>query len=90
VRLIRWTTQAAGQFEAAVNHIRQDSPEAARRTAHTTIDRIEQLATFPGMGRPGEVKGTRELVVSPYVIVYRYTDEIVEILYIWHGAQDWR
>ncbi len=42
------------------------------------------------MGRPGEVKGTRELVSPPYVVVYRYTDEIVEILHIWHGAQDWR
>jgi len=34
--------------------------------------------------------GTRELVSAPYVVVYRYTEEIVEILYIWHGAQDWR
>jgi toxin ParE1/3/4 len=90
VRLICWTTEASDQLEAAVSYIRQDNPDAARKTAQTTIDSIEQLATFPGMGRPGEVKGTRELVVSPYVIVYRYTDEIVEILYIWHGAQDWR
>jgi len=45
---------------------------------------------FPGTGRPGEIKDTRELVVSPYVLVYRETDEIVEILYLWHGAQDWR
>ena len=54
------------------------------------IDRIEQLATLPGLGRSGEVKGTRELVSPPYVVVYRSTEEIVEILYIWHGAQDWR
>jgi plasmid stabilization system protein ParE len=44
----------------------------------------------PGLGRPGEVKGTRELISPPYVVVYRSTEEIVEILYIWHGAQDWR
>jgi plasmid stabilization system protein ParE len=42
--------------------------------AQTVIDRIEQLAAHPGIGRPGEVKGTRELVVSAYVVVYRYTD----------------
>jgi len=36
------------------------------------------------------VKGTRELVSPPYVIVYRSTEEIVEILHIWHGMQDWR
>jgi plasmid stabilization system protein ParE len=43
-----------------------------------------------GLGRPGEVKGARELVAPPYVVVYRATEEIVEILHIWHGAQDWR
>lgn len=90
MRLIRWTAEASNQFEAAVKYIQQDNPEAARKAAQTIIDRIEQLAMLPGVGRPGEVKGTRELVVSPYVIVYRHTDEIVEILYIWHGAQDWR
>jgi toxin ParE1/3/4 len=90
VRLIRWTTEAADQFEAAVKYIQQDNPEAARKLAQTIIGRIEQLATFPGRGRPGEVKGTRELVASPYVVVYRFTDEIVQILHVWHGTQDWR
>ena len=90
MRLIRWTTEAADQFEAAVKYIQQDNPEAARKLAQAVIDRIEQLATFPGTGRRGEVKGTRELVISPYVVVYRHTDEIVEILFLWHGAQDWR
>ena len=90
MRQIRWTTEASDQFEAAVKHIQQDNPADARNVAQAVIDSIEQLATFPALGRPGEVKGTRELVSSPYVIVYRSTDEIVEILHIWHGAQDWR
>jgi len=90
VRLIRWTTEAAEQFEAAVTRIQQDNPTVGRKVAHAVIDRIQQLATFPGLGRPGEVKGTRELVIQPYVVVYRSTEEIVEILHLWHGAQDWR
>ena len=90
MRLIRWTAEAADQFETAVKYIQQDNPDAATKLAETVIDRIDQLATFPGMGRPGEVTGTRELVVPPCVIVYRHADEIVQILYIWHGAQDWR
>ena len=90
MRLLRWTTEASDQLEAAIKRIQQDNPNAARKIAQAVIDRIEQLATFPGLGRPGEVKGTRELVSPPYVVVYRFTEEIVEILYIWHGAQDWR
>ncbi len=52
--------------------------------------RVAQLQTFPNLGRPGEVSGTRELVSPPYVIVYRIADEFIEILHIWHGAQNWR
>ena len=90
MRLIRWTTEAYDQLEAAVRRIQQGNPTAARNVAQAVIDRIEQLATFPGLGRPGEVKGTRELVIPPYVVVYRCTEETVEVLHIWHGAQDWR
>jgi len=44
----------------------------------------------PALADREKVKGTRELLSSPYVIVYRYTDDIVELLHIWRGAQDWR
>ena len=87
---IRWTDEASGQLEAFVNHISEDNPEAARAVAQAILDRVEGLETFPGMGRPGEKAGTRELVSPPYVIVYRLKDDVAEILYIWHGAQDWR
>lgn len=87
---IRWTTEAADQLEAIVNHIREDNPAAALILAQTILDRIAGLKKFPGLGRPGERKGTRELVSPPYVIMYRLKEDVAEILYIWHGAQDWR
>ena len=87
---IRWTTEAVNHLEVFVNRIREDNPEAARTIAQTILDRITQLETFPGLGRPGERHGTRELVSPPYVIVYRVKDDVAEILHIWHGAQDWR
>jgi toxin ParE1/3/4 len=90
VRQIRWTTEAADQLVATIQHIQQNNPIAAQNVAQAVIDRIEQLAAFPSLGRPGEVMGTRELVSPPYVVVYRSTEEVVEILHIWHGAQDWR
>ena len=62
MRQIRWTTEASDQLEAAVKRIQQDNPTAARNVAQAVIDRIEQLATFPGLGGSGEVKGTRSIV----------------------------
>ncbi len=88
---IRWTTDAANQFEGIVRRIQDSNPDAARKTAETILGRIVDLQAFPNLGRPGEeVRGTRELVCPPYVIIYRLKDDVAEILYIWHGAQDWR
>ncbi len=87
---IRWATEATDQLEAIVKHIREDDPGAARVVAQAILDHIARLETFPGLGRPGERKGTRELVSPPYVVVCRLKRDVAEILYIWHGAQDWR
>lgn len=87
---VRWTPEAADRLEAIVDHIREESHEAAYGLAKTILDQITLLETFPSLGRPGERKGTRELVSSPYVIVYRLKEDVAEILHIWHGAQDWR
>jgi len=37
------------------------------------------------------IAGTRELVFPglPYIVVYRIQDQDLEILRIYHGAQDW-
>ena len=88
---IRWTTDAINQLEGIVKQIQQDSPEAARKTAQAILDAIGNLKLFPNLGRPSDdVEGTRELHTPPYVIVYRLRRDVAQILYIWHGAQDWR
>ncbi len=87
---IRWTLGAVDQLTGIVQHIRRDNPEAPRQVAQTITDTIGKLDVFPGIGRPGEVSGTRELVSPPYVIVYRIIKDVAEILHVWHGAQDWR
>ena len=58
----------------------------------TIYRRISALKTAPNRGRPGYRNGTRELtlVPLPYVVVYSVKPEAVEILHIYHGAQDWR
>jgi toxin ParE1/3/4 len=53
---------------------------------------IRELSRFPLQGRPGREPGTRELILSglPYVIVFRTRDQVVEILRIYHGSQNWK
>ena len=87
---VRWTSPAIDQLEAIIGRIFEDNPEAARATVQNILDRVAQLESFPRLGRPGERKETRELVTGAYVVVYRLTRGVAEILHIWHGAQDWR
>jgi plasmid stabilization system protein ParE len=58
----------------------------------TIYERIRFLKDAPNRGRPGHRNGTRELPLTPlpYVVVYSVRGEAVEILHIYHGAQDWR
>jgi plasmid stabilization system protein ParE len=51
---------------------------------------IRSLRQSPHRGRPGSEEGTREIVFGPlpYIAVYRVKDETIEVLRIYHGAQD--
>ncbi len=87
---LRWTAPAAQDLYRITRYIRRDNPTAAREVAKTIYDGCESLIHSPHRGRRGKQTGTRELVFSPlpYIAVYRVAEDIVEILHIWHGAQD--
>jgi toxin ParE1/3/4 len=88
---LRWTTPAAQDLYNIVLRIQQDNPDAAAKVAKTLYDGCGKLGNFPRRGRKGRIEGTRELVFAglPYIVVYRIQDQNLEILRIYHGAQDW-
>ena len=88
---VRWTAPAADDLYNIVRHIQRDNPEAAVDVAGTLYDSCGGLGKFPYLGRKGRIEGTRELVLAglPYVVVYRIRDQVVEVMRIYHGAQDW-
>ena len=53
---------------------------------------IRSLKQSPHRGRLGHEEGTRELLFPPlpYIAVYRVREHLVEVLRIYHSAQDWR
>ena len=84
-----WTDQAARDVERITRHIAQDNPTAARRMARELLVAGDSLVMFPRRGRRGRVAGTRELVaIFPYAIIYSVGADTVDILRVWHGAQD--
>jgi len=84
-------TPATQDLYNIVRRILQDNPDAAVKVAKTLHDGCGGLGNFPLRGRKGRIEGTRELVFPslPYIVVYRIQDQTLEILRIYHGAQDW-
>lgn len=84
-----FTDPAADDLERIREHIGRDNPGAANRVAVQLIAACDRLEYLPERGRPGVLIGTRELAALwPYVIVYRVSASVVEVLRIFHGAQD--
>jgi addiction module RelE/StbE family toxin len=86
---VRWTAPASQDLQRITRRIRRDNPTAARQVAKTLYDGALSLGDMPNRGRIGRIAGTREFVSAPFIIVYRIEAEILEILRIYHSAQDW-
>jgi toxin ParE1/3/4 len=89
---VKFSRRALKDLVAIRTHIAADKPHAASRVAVELVAACDRLEMFSERGRPGLRRGTRELTtVWPYVIVYRIVrSSQIEILAIWHGAQDRR
>ncbi len=86
---IKWTRQALANLEEHAEYISQTDPTAAARVVDRILKSIEVLSDHPGVGRPGRVPGTRELVVTgtPYIVPYQVIERTVQILRVFHGSR---
>lgn len=87
---LRWSPLALAEIERHFRYISAERPFSALQV----VNRIDAIATHlvdhPKLGVRGRVVGTRELFVSdiPYVLVYRLKADIIEIIHVYHTAQD--
>jgi toxin ParE1/3/4 len=89
---VRWTKAALNQLNEAYDYIELDKPLAAARMVDLIEAAADRLGLFPQMGRPATRPKTRELAIpgTPFLLVYRVKNETVDILALYHGAQNWR
>ena len=87
---LKWTKTALAKLVAIVEYIEKDNAERAKTFALEIQAKTNSLAEFPGIGRPGRVIGTRELVILPnYIIPDRMRGEVVEVLRVQHVTRSW-
>jgi len=66
-----------------------NNPRPAEVLAQSIREKTARLATYPFLGRASEQDDVRELVVHEnYLVSYRVWREAIEILQIWHAAQE--
>ena len=87
---LRWTPEAILDREAIYDCIEVDNPIAALALDELFEEKAGHLIDHPGLGRPGRVPGTRELVAHQnYVLVYDVQGERVRMLRVLHAARQW-
>lgn len=89
---IIWSETALTDLQDLVRYIARDDRQVAKRFGDLIVTKVESLQTFPRVGRivpEYRVECLREIIVSPYRIVYEIDDDDmkISILRIWHGAR---
>lgn len=86
---LRWLRKALRNLDDEAKYIAADDATAARLVVERVLDAVAQLEQQPGLGRPGRVPSTRELIVghTRYIVPYRVRGETVEILRVFHTSR---
>jgi plasmid stabilization system protein ParE len=86
---VRWLRTALRNLDEEATYIAADDAAAARLVVDRVLKAVARLVEQPGLGRPGRVPGTRELVVrnTRYIVPYRVRGEEVQILRVFHTSR---
>ena len=87
---VRWTPAAAADLQHISDYLAERHPQYRQPTLRKLYDTIQALKNATARGRSGREQGTRELFFPPlpYVAVYRVREQSIEVLRIYHTAQN--
>jgi toxin ParE1/3/4 len=89
---LRFTPRAIENLSSIADHLRSNSPAAARRVRAAIYASLQNLILFPKVGRPQRTAGVHKLVTRKYAYLIYYAldadaEEII-ILNVKHPAQE--
>jgi len=87
---IRWTPAAAADLGHISNYLKEHHRHYRQPTMRKLYEAIRSLRQWPLRGRVGREAGTPELLFPPlpYIAVYRVREQNIEVLRIYHAAQE--
>lgn len=87
---VLWTESAVADLHAIDAYISRHSPRYASAMVRRIIDRTDALSQHPLIGSAVpeyETESLRELLESPYRLIYQVTPEHINIIAIVHAAR---
>jgi len=85
-----WTDEAKVQLDGIYQYIQHDAPLYATQMVDKLTRRVDQLTDPPRSGRivsKYNDENLRELIVHPYRPIYRLKPDRIDIIAVFHGAQ---
>ena len=86
-----WSPQSLHDLESIRAYIAADSTAYSELVVRRIVAAVERLHTFPESGRAvpeRDAPEIREVIVSPYRVVYRLGREVVEIITVFRGSRE--
>ena len=85
-----WTRPAQEDRKAIREYIAIDNPIAALDSDELLSEKAARLVDHPGLGRPGRIQATRELVAHRnYILIYDVAGDSVRVLRVLHAVRQW-
>jgi len=89
---IRWSPAADRDLGHAHEYLKKRNPLAARRLMRSLANALDRLEEFPEIGAVAtqlQPEGVyRQVVLGPYLLVYRVAEGVVWILRFWDSRRD--
>lgn len=90
---IVWSQSAQDDLREIVRYIARDNREVAEKFGRFLISKVDSVANFPRIGRmvpEFRLDTLREVIVSPYRIIYTINADSTEIqvVRVWHSARN--
>lgn len=84
-----WSSEARQDLRDIYLYLAPENPYVARTLQERIKQGVQLLRDNPGIGRPGRVPGTRELVISgtAYIVPYRIRENRLELLRVYRMAR---
>ena len=87
---VQWTPQALQDRADIWDYIAAESLRAAVHMDELFSAAADRLSDYPMLGRPGKIRGTRELTPhESYCLVYEISGESLWVLALVHTARRW-